>query len=108
MTKVKIDPGVCGFITTVEAQADEDLLEVTLKVESECESVKQMMAALGDTLEALPLCLTPPGDNEMYHYARDFFPVHAACPILSGILKCVEVECELALPQDSSITFVHD
>ena len=30
MKKVKINPGVCGFLTTVEAQADPDEGTVTL------------------------------------------------------------------------------
>ncbi len=107
MTKVMIDPGVCGFMTSVEAQADEDLLEVTLTVKSGCASVMKMMEELGDTFEAMPLCLSKPGDNELFQYAKEHFPVHAACPVLSGILKCAEVECELALPRDSSITFVN-
>lgn len=108
MTKVEIDPGVCGFVTSVEAQADEDLLEVTLTVRSGCASITQMMEALGGTFEAIPLCLSQPGGNELYQYAREHFPVHAACPVLAGILKCAEAECELALPRDASITFVHD
>lgn len=108
MTKVRIDPGVCGLTTTVEAQADEDLLEVTLTVHSDCEAVTKMMEELGDTFEAMPLCLSTPGDNPLAEYSKANFPVHASCPVLSGILKCAEVECELALPKDSSITFVHD
>ena len=108
MTKVMIDPGVCGFMTSVEAQADEDLLEVTLTVKSGCASVTQMMKDLGCTFEAMPLCLSKPGSNELYRYAAEHFPVHAACPVLAGILKCAEAECELALPRDSSVTFVHD
>ena len=108
MTKVQIDPGVCGFVTAVEAQADEDLLEVTLRVRSGCSAITQMMEALGGTFEAMPLCLSKPGENELFQYAREHFPVHAACPVLAGILKCAEVECELALPRDCSITFQKD
>lgn len=108
MTKVKIDPGICGLTTMVEAQADEDLLEVTLSVQSDCEAITKMMEALGNTFEAMPLCLSTPGDNPLAEYSREHFPVHAACPVLSGILKCAEAECELALPKDSSIVFLHD
>ena len=108
MTKVTINPGVCGFTTSVEAQADEDLLEVTLTVRSGCAPIMQMMADLDNTFDAMSLCLSKPGENALYQYAREHFPVHAACPVLSGILKCAEVECELALPRDSSITFDHE
>lgn len=67
-----------------------------------------MMEALGNTFEAMPLCLATPGDNPLAEYSKTHFPVHASCPVLSGILKCAEVECELALPKDTSIVFLHD
>ncbi len=105
MTKVVIEPGVCGFKTTVTAETNEDE-EVVLKVSSGCASVKAMMEELGDTFDPIEVCLTKPGDNVFYEYAKEHFPVHAACPILSGILKCMEAEGQLALKADVSITFL--
>ena len=44
MTKVKIEPGICGFTTTVRCTADEDDdTELTVRVATGCESVKKMM-----------------------------------------------------------------
>ena len=91
MTKVKINPGVCGFITSVTAES-EDGEEAIVKVASSCESIRKMME-------------DKPGMGVFYDYARDHFPVHAACPVINGILKCIEAECSLALPADASITF---
>ncbi len=105
MTKVVIEPGVCGFKTTVTADTNEDE-EVVLKVSSGCTSVKAMMEELGDTFDPIAVCLTKPGDNVFYEYAKEHFPVHAACPIISGILKCMEAEGQLALKANASITFV--
>ena len=107
MTKVRINPGVCGFTTTVTATS-EDQMEVKVKVSSGCESVKKMMEELGDTFDAYEVCLTKPGDNEFYEYASENFPVHAACPIIAGIVKCVEAECRLALKANASIEFVEE
>ena len=59
MTKVRIEPGVCGFVTTVSAHS-EDQMEVTVQVKSGCESVRKMMEELGDTFDAYELCLTSP------------------------------------------------
>lgn len=105
MTKVKIHPGICGFITRVEA-GSEDGMEVKLKVASGCESVRKMFEELGDTFDSYELCLVKPGNGPLFEYASENFPVHCGCPILSGIIKAVEVECKLALPKDASITFV--
>lgn len=107
MTKVKIEPGICGFITIVTADTNEDE-EVVLKVSSGCESIKNMMEALGDTFDAVELCLAKPGTGRFYDYAREHFPVHAACPVINGILKCVEAEGQLALKKDAAITFIED
>ncbi len=104
MTKVMIDPGVCGFITSVEAHS-EDQMDVQVTVKSGCESIRSMMDALGNTFDAYEICLKKPGDGAFFAYAKENFPVHAACPVLSGIIKCMEVECSLALKKDVSIKF---
>ena len=105
MKKVVIDPGVCGFVTSVVAEGDEDEGTVTLKVASGCEAVRKMMEAAGDTFDAYELCLTKPGAGPLYEYAGASFPVHAGCPVLAGILKCAEAEAGLALVKDVSIKF---
>lgn len=104
MTKVSIDPGVCGLMTRVEAQSD-DQMTVTVQVNSACESIRNMMAALGDTFDAFEICLSKPGINALYQYAAEHFPVHAGCPAIAGIIKCMEAECRLALPKDAGIHF---
>lgn len=104
MTTVKIHPGICGLATTVTAQS-EDQIDVTLTVNSACESVKKMFEELGNSFDALEICLSRPGDNEFYHYAAEHFPGHASCPSIAGIIKCMEVECKLALPQNAEIHF---
>ena len=104
MTKVTINPGVCGLITTVEAHSD-DQMEVKVTVKSGCEAVRKMMEELGDTFDAFACCLGKPGTSVFYDYAKEHFPGHASCPTLAGILKCMEVECGLALPKEASITF---
>ena len=104
MTKVTIHPGVCGLITSVTAES-EDKMEVQISVKSGCPSVQKMLEELGGTFDAFELCLTKPGENSLYQYASEHFPGHAACPVISGILKCVEVECALALPKPVKIEF---
>jgi len=106
MTKVKINPGVCGFITSVEAES-EDGQEVRLKIKSGCEPVRKMFDEdqLGGAFDSFEVCLMHPGEGSMLAYAREKFPIHCGCPVLSGIVKAVEAECRLALPRDATITF---
>jgi hypothetical protein len=105
MTKVSIDPGVCGFKALVTAES-EDQQEVTIRISSGCQAVQGMMEQLGNPQDAYELCLGKPGTGPLYQYAAQHFPGHCACPVLSGILKCVEAECGLALKRDVEIRFL--
>lgn len=104
MTKVKINPGVCGLITAVEAVSDDEM-EVSLHVKSACAAVSKMFDSLGDTFDSYELCLGKPGTGALYEYAAANFPGHCACPTIAGVIKAAEVECHLALPKDASIIF---
>ena len=107
MTKVKIEPGICKFSTLVTATASEDEeTEVTIKVASGCPSVKKMMEELGNTFDAYEVCLVKPGAGPFFEYAGKSFPVHAGCPVIAGLTKCIEAEANLALKADASITFL--
>lgn len=103
MTKVTIDPGPCGFKTVVVAEMNDDIAEV--KVSSGCKAVVGMMEAVGNELDPYEICLVRPGKGPLFAYASEQFPVHAGCPVLSGIIKCVEKEAGLALPHDVTIMF---
>lgn len=104
MTKVKITPGPCGFKTLVTAEMnDEDLVNV--KVASGCKHVMEMMEAVGDEVDPYEVCLVKPGKGPLYEYASEHFPVHPSCPVLGGIMKCIEAEAGLALKQDVIIEF---
>ncbi len=104
MTKVTIDPGVCGLVTSVAADSS-DKMNVSVSVKSGCDAVNKMFAELGSDFDAYELCLVKPGCGPLYEYASENFPVHCGCPVISGIIKCVEVECGLALPKNAGIKF---
>ena len=50
---------------------------------------------------------TNPPANPVYRSAAKHIK-HAACPVMSGILKAIEVEAGLALPCDVRIEFIKD
>lgn len=104
MTKVFIDPGVCGLTARVQAESD-DQMEVRVSVQSGCPSVNQMIEALGGVFDAYEVCLAKPGADPLHEYAAQHFPGHAGCPVIAGIIKCMEAECRLALPRDAAIRF---
>ena len=104
MTKVKINPGVCGLITSVEAES-EDGVEVKVRIKSGCKSVNRMLSDIGDEFDAFKVCLVKPGQGPLYDYARKNFPGHCSCPVIAGITKCIEAECKLALPKNAEIIF---
>lgn len=108
MTKVIIEPGICKLNTSVTAVAgDEDEPEaVKVQVKSGCEAVRKMMDALGEDFSAYEVCLAKPGKGPFFEYASANFPVHAGCPVIAGITKCIEAECGLALKCDAAIRFV--
>ena len=106
MTKVRIDPGICGLKTKVEVEANEDN-EVVVKIISACQAIKTMAAEVGEEFDAFEICMQKPGNGPFYEFARSGkAPIHAACPVISGIIKCVEAECRLALKKNASIEFI--
>ena len=106
MTRVKIDPGICSLNTKVEAQAQDDN-QVTVKIYSACKSIQDMARDLGEEFDAFDICLQKPGKGPFYEYAQEKFPIHVSCPAINGIIKCVEVECGLALKKNASIEFIN-
>ena len=106
MTKVKIYAGICGFMTKVTAETSGD--DVKLTIVSGCPAVQKMAKEIGDTFDPYELCLVKPGEGPLFEYASKNFPVHVACPVIAGITKCAEAECNLALKKDASITFIEE
>ena len=104
MTKVKIDPGPCGFKTVVFAEMNDDEM-AEVKVATGCQAIRDMMEELGNEFDPYEVCLVKPGQGPFFEYASEHFPVHAGCPVFSGIAKCIEVEAGLALVHDVSIVF---
>lgn len=106
MTKVTVEPGVCGFATKITAEASpEDETCVKVRIASGCEAVRRMTEELPDTFDAYEVCLVKPGKGPIYEYAAEKFPIHAGCPVISGICKCIEAEAGLALKKDAVIHF---
>lgn len=109
MTKVKIDPGVCGFVTEVEVslcEGEDEEDEVRVKIRSGCKAVMGLAKeALAEPVDSFACCLGQPGTGPLFEYAGKHFPGHCSCIVVPGIIKAIEAECNLALKKDASIVF---
>jgi hypothetical protein len=101
VTRVTIDAGICGFITSVEAGRT-GRRKVSVVLSSECEMVASMNGELQDV--ELMEALLPLGESAVWQCAYERLK-HPCCPVPIGILKAIEVELELALPKDVVIHF---
>ncbi len=98
--RAEIDAGICGFNTTVRAEA-ESMRKVRLDIESDCPQIRKAAEQLPemDMLEELKAGL---GHGHVYGVLSGCVR-HVTCPVGSGILKAAESAAGLALPKDVSI-----
>ena len=101
MTKVVVDPGICGFTARIEVSRI-DAETVSVVILSDCEMVSQWGAQLGH-LDCRKT-LKPP--ESIFFFESAFRHIsHAACPIPVAVLKALEVEVGAAARGDVSISF---
>ncbi|MBS1250876.1 MAG: hypothetical protein MAG431_02473 [Chloroflexi bacterium] len=100
MAKVKIDAGICGFHTIVEAEKLENY-KVKLNIESECPDIENLAEELKE-VDAFSEISFRRGIPETLQKGQEFC-AHASCPVPVGIIKAIEVTAGLALPKDAII-----
>jgi hypothetical protein len=100
MAIVKIHAGICGFCTTVTATS-EDKENASLSIVSECPNYIKLAEEL-QTADAFKECFAKVGEGRVYEICRKYCK-HSACPVPVGIIKAIEVSCDLALPRDAVI-----
>jgi hypothetical protein len=101
MTRVTIDPGVCGMSAVIEVDMT-GKLEFKIKITSACEKVSAACGQLSNI--SLGDALRPHIHSPVYKCASEY-SFCASCSVLVGILKALEVEAGVALPQPVSIKF---
>ena len=102
MAKVHIDAGICGFHSDVEA-VSEDGQMVTVTLHSGCPHIMKMAEALAaeGELDAYGEIFCAFGKNKVTEAAVHV--KHVVCIVPAGVLKAIEVACELALPKDATL-----
>lgn len=107
MTRLKVEPGICGMTAIITADS-EDGMECEISVETQCKMIQKLFEGIGGTVNAYEICM-PRGDEEKFAAGLiRQYPTHAACPMISALIKCVEAECGLALKKDVSFSFISE
>ena len=108
MVNVEINSGICGFVTVVHAE-DKGGYKATFHLDSECANWKKVDEILGGKelnmmTELFKNKATGNLDSQVLEISLKTIP-HVSCPVISGILKALEVSVGLALPKDAAIQF---
>lgn len=107
MTRLKVEPGICGMTAIITADS-EDGMECEISVDTQCKMIQKLFEGIGGTVNAYEICM-PRGDEEKFAAGLiRQYPTHAACPMISALIKCVEAECGLALKKDVSFSFISE
>ena len=102
MIKTTIKAGVCGFRTTVIARSD-DMQNVTLSIESDCEKIKGLAEGLSAPIDAYQE-IGAGFDGVVYKVVlAGLKGCCAGCVVPSGIFKSVQVAGGVALPATVTI-----
>ena len=104
MTKVQVNPGVCGFTVLVKVEKDKDR-NFHVSLDTECEMVKKLEEEISFLECRAPFSAIL--HNPVYRSASKNLK-HAACPVPSGILKAIEVELGACLPRPVGILFIEN
>ncbi|NTW72356.1 MAG: hypothetical protein HGA49_08960 [Eubacteriaceae bacterium] len=109
MATVYVKPGVCGLNTKITAKKkdlDEDSYIIELHIESESDNIKRLAEVLTE-VDGMEEVFTNFAKSGIYKLGSQC-GLHVACPVPSGIIKAIEVECGLALPKDVEMTITRD
>ena len=94
MTRVIVNPGVCGFTTTIEVDKVSKR-RVKVVITSDCE----MVIELGESFTEVDAGQALKQGQALSEY------VHATCPVPIAVLKAIEAEAGLTVPCDVTILF---
>ena len=102
MVKTRVEAGICGFVTEIEASS-EDSQHVSFKVNTDCEKIKSLSEKL-TSYDAYNE-IRDGFDGELFKAIRsELKGCCAGCAVPVGFFKSIQVAAMLALPKNISIT----
>lgn len=100
MATLRIDPGICGLMTTLEVTS-EDGMNADFSCETDCPYIKNLVEAI-PTVNGYEEVFAKYGQGKIAQAAA-IHCSHSACPVPTAMLKGVEIVSSLALPKDVQI-----
>jgi hypothetical protein len=104
MSKTEIQSGVCGHVTTVEANMEGKMCKLTIT--STCKAIQQLAQELPEVNPLMEISCKRAIPQTLQMGLKHCY--HAACPVPVGIIKAIEVAAKLALPKDVIIKVTKD
>ena len=102
MVKTKVEAGICGFLTEIEANS-EDMQHVSFKVNTDCDKIKKLSEKL-TTYDAYNE-IRDGFEGELFKAIRsELKGCCAGCAVPVGFFKSMQVAAMVALPKNISIT----
>jgi hypothetical protein len=102
--KTKVEAGVCGFVTEIEAYS-EDSQHVSFKITTDCKNISRISEKL-PTVDAYSE-IKEGFDGELYKVIKqELKGCCSGCAVPVGIFKSMQVAAMLALPMDINIKIV--
>ena len=106
MIKTKVEAGVCGFVTEIEAISDDEQ-NVSFKVKTDCDKIKKLSEKL-PKVDAYSEISTG-FDGELYNVIRgELKGCCSGCAVPVGLFKSMQVAANLALPKDVIINITKE
>jgi hypothetical protein len=102
VTKVRIDPGICKFITVVKAEKKQNQ-EIEISIASACPNLGHFKEAV-KTVKMYDT-VNLPKVNFILQKAAESIP-HSSCAIPIGVIKACEAEIKFALKREVKIEFM--
>ncbi len=106
MVKTKVQAGVCGFVSNIEAYS-EDGQYVSFKIETTCDKISKLSEKL-PTVDSYNE-IKNGFDGELYSIIRqELKGCCSGCAVPVGIFKSMQVAAMIALPMEISIKVVKE
>ncbi len=102
LTRVKVDPGICGFPCVIEGERKDKYLVELRGRGSECKHIQRFFEQVREI--NLRDLFAPISKSPVFQAAQQS-GCHPMCPVPVAALKTAEVAMEMALPMDAHIEF---
>ncbi|NLN98631.1 MAG: hypothetical protein GX127_09695 [Eubacteriaceae bacterium] len=109
MATALVEPGSCKLkskIVVTRKNEERGDYTVQIHIESESDNVKRLAEKLTE-VDGFEECFKKISTSEVYRLSEKV-GLHLSCPVPSAILKTIEVECGLNLPQDVKMVITRD